>query len=1086
MTIKFASIHNHSHYSMLDGIGSSKQYVKACMERDIHAFALTDHGTCAGLLDFYEEGRKKGFKIILGEEFYIEDTEVVFASPEVRKQKEYHKYYHLIVLAKNRVGYENLLKLSSLAYSPDRFYHRPRITFDDLFQNKEGLIVTSACIIGPVAENILLNKVEKAWEYARRFKQEFGDDWYLEIEADDLSWDWDSKLQTFVQKGFNPQNVANLKILEIGCDLQIPVVIGVDAHMVNKEDKPVQDVALRAYSGNSNNRWVFYNTYYLKTGEEIWEAVQKNHPYITRQQFEGMCNVSMEIADKCNVELKFSPQLPQIDEEVDKLWKLIVKWRRINFSDEKYMSRLKYEIDVIHRNGKFDLLPYFYVLEDLASWCQENDIIVGPGRGSACGSLLAYCLGITSIDPIQYGLLFERFLSLPRILDGTLPDIDLDFSDAEKVKEYLKNKYGQDKVFSIGTLQQMGIRQAWTDVSRAILDKEFDYQENKNLSKGLPQTLPEAYKQEILKGTYLGLLIKDKIPETDEEKEICKLIREGVVAQSFDVEWNRRWRDWVESHPKGKIVYEVMMKILGIPRQSSTHACAVAISREPMNKLIPTCMSKEVPTTQFTGYWCEHAGIVKFDILSLNTLRDFQVCLKMIKERRGLDLNIYTLPRDDQQVFQQFMLGNTDSVFQFNTNLQKHVLHEIGVSSVLDLAIVTAIVRPGSLGSGMDKMYIENRKKGLQYIQYEHPVMKEITEQYFGCLIFQEQIMNFFHKIGGLSLIEAEQVRRGISKSKADLLKKYKGQFLEYTTTKLQPVMTEQQAQQMWNKIELYCEYSFNLSHAVAYAFVGYVCMWLKTHYPLEWWYAVLKNCDDDEDFKLFYKKCPINLIPPDINLSKEEFYIDSSGNLVIPLSKIRNVGEAGVKSIVKGQPYHSFEDFYNRVEKRVVKKNVIDSLILAGAFDNCGYRKSDDLLHFFYQCRGEPVPEAYRHLDRIKLCNLKSQMLSFTSFNYLEMFSDHFQNAVNFEGVRDKLPGHGVITGGLVKKITKKKTKAGKDYLIVKLYNDNDEMTVKFWNVLPNDMFSKIKEEDVVKVIGDVDNYNGEISINGKHVTVI
>lgn len=1083
--VKYANFHSHCGASYLDGVGDAKEYIDASIERGIYSAGTTNHGNTASVLHYYDYGKKKGFPVMLGSEFYVEDNTIIFAPEEERKKL--NKYYHLIVLAKNKKGYENLIKLSSLSFDPKRFYTRPRISFQDLFENKEGLLVTSACVGGPIASNIVKGNVEKAHNYAQVFKNEFGDDWFIEIETIDISWDWDRDTKLFKRRDFNPQEIANKGLIQIARDLDIPIVIGLDSHMVNKEDKRVQDVAIQ--TGPSSNGWHFWDTYYLKTVDEMWEECNRVHPYISRDQFELWCNNTTIIADRCKVELEFKPQLPKVySDETDKdkkLSELIIQKHKIPWGNKVYVDRLRREIDVIRRNGEIDLIDYFFVLEDLISWCNKNNITVGPGRGSACGSLLTYALGITSIDPIKYDLLFERFLSIPRIKDGSLPDIDLDFSDPDRVKEYLRQRYGEDRVFSIGTVQQIKIKQAFTDICRVILGEEFNYFENKELSKGLPGTGPSADLELVLRGSLEGHLVGENSRSEDRDKKILEAIDSGVLNSTWDTNWNKKWREWINNHPKGREVYEIMIRILGLPRQPGIHACAIAISSEPMFNKISTSINKGVPVTQFTAPWCEYAGIIKFDILGLNTLKDLQLCVSLIKNRLGKSYDIYNIPTDDKMVFDRFKSGDTETIFQFNTNLQKHLLKEIGCDSIEDLAIVTAVARPGPLSSGVVQEYIKG-KNNPHHVHYEHPIMKEVAGETYGTIIYQEQIMRFFNKVGGLTLTESEEVRRAISKYKAHLMKKYQGQFLEYTTTKLEPRLSEADAIKMWTKIEKYCAYGFNKSHAIAYAYVGYVCQFFKTHYPLEWWCSVLSNCDD-EDFREFYSRVPVNLINPDINYSKDNFFITPNSEIVIPFSKIRGVGPAGVEALVKNQPYQSFDDFIERVPKRIINKGVVENLILAGCFSNFNKDRYELLKYFYKDYRKEELPEKFCNLDRMQILELETIALEFRSIDYVALFPHLFQrNIASFGTVRERMKGHGAVIGGKVISKEIKKTKKGKDYCQMSLYNNNDTITVKFWDLHLRSQYLPVKKEDIVEVTGEVDNFNNVVSINGKQIKIV
>lgn len=1087
--IKYANFHSHDGYSYLDGTGNAKQYMAKAQDKNLYCQGISNHGVTSSVLEWYDTAKKMDYRTTLGQEFYVEADEVIFAPQEERKNL--NKYYHLILIAKNRKGYQNLMALSSLGFDEKRFYTRPRVSFKDIFEHREGLICTSGCVIGPIAKNILDGNLDKAYNYAKLFQAMFGEDFFLEIEAADLSMQWDRGNRCFYQSQTNMQDDCNRTMVKLGKFLNIPIVLGQDSHLVDIKDKTVQDITMQTRPGADG--WHFYNAYYVRSVPEMWEDCQKYHPYITEELFVKMCDATVEIADRCkNLELVFKPQLPKVeDSSLEKLFKIIIQKGKIPNSPI-YMNRLKYEIDVIHRNGKIDLLPYFFVLEDLVSWCAKNDVVTGPGRGSAAGSLLAYALGITTIDPIKYDLLFERFLSLARIEDGTLPDIDIDFSDNEKVKEYLRSKYGDDKVFSMGTVHQIKIKVAWSDICRVILADEIRDNNKetmvmiKSFAKGLPSTLPDANLPLIIQGTYQGHLVDNKMNETEEDKKILEAIANGVSNdKDFVPEMNIKWRQWIDTHPKGKKIWDVMQNILGLPRQASVHASAVAISSEPITNIVSTFLSgkNKVPATQFTAKWCEYAGIIKFDILGLKTLKDFQECLRLIKERCNKVIDIYNLPLNDQRVYDAFNQGDTDTVFQFNTSLQKHIVMEMRVRDLLDLAVVTAVARPGPLSSGVKDAYIKNRKNPFQ-IAYDHPYLKEITEKYYGTFIFQENIMQVFSKIGGATLAEAESIRRAMSKHKIEIMKAYEEKFIKYSTTQLQPPLTQFQATELWEKLRHFSSYSFNLSHAVCYAYIAYACQWFKVNFPLEWWCAVLKNCSD-KDLKEFYGHLPVPLILPRINFSKETFYVYNDESIVMPLSVIKQVGENSLIQILKHYPYTSFDDFFTRVNKVTVKKNVIINLIFAGVFDEFEPDREALLKHFFkLRKKNEEIPKEYTNLDRTKLSDLESDTLAFKSVDYFGLYPDHFPDSIfkTFLEIREVEDGHRVGTGGKVVKKEIKKTKAGKKYCELNLYNNGDEIKAKFWD----DLLPEIKKDDVVRLFADTNHYQGTVSLNGKKIEII
>lgn len=1064
MSKTYSSLHNHDGYSFLDGFSKPREWIQAGIDKGIYALAITNHGNLCSALEWYHIGKKLGYKTIIGQEFYIEDKEVVFAGEEERKKL--NRYYHMIVLAKNNKGYQNLLRLSTLANDLDRFYYKPRITFDDLIEYQDGLIVTSACQSGFLSRNILNKKIDKAYEYAKLLKNKI-EHFYIEILDADTSIDWNREKKELINLGYNPQEKVNIANIQIANELSIPLTIAIDAHIINKEDKKLQDISIKTLSSREET---YSQPYYLKTFEELEENIKIKHPYLL-ELFPRLCQNTRDIADMCNLDLTFRKHLPRIENATRRnLTQLVLDKKRIDLGNENYFNRFKDEMEVIHKNGKIDLIPYFMVLEDLCRWCLENGILVGPGRGSSCGSLVAYALGITHIDPLKYDLLFERFISKSRIEEGSLADIDLDFSDQQAVRKYLENKYGEDRVVSIGTIQQIKIKNAWTDVCRAVLGDKFDFAENKVLSKGLPSTNPNADLESVLKITRSGYLSKPKI----EEGEINEIIVRDILAKSYDPEATKKWANWIENHPNGKEIYEIMVRTLGTPRQPSVHASAVLVTDDPYYTFIPAMKNKEVKITQFTADWCEKAGALKFDILGLSALKIFKDCLKSIKDRLGIDINIYKdIPLDDDKIYENFRIGNTDTIFQFNTQLSKHILSIIKPASILELSNTTAIARPGPLSNNIQEDY--RIAKESDAIEYQHPKMAEICKDTWGCIIYQEQVMKFFNVIGGFSLAESEIVRKAFSKKKVELINGYKERFISFAISKLEPVVSEKRANELWDYIYRYSSYSFNKSHSVAYSYLAYISMYFKIYYPLDWWNAVLMNCSDD-DFIGYYPMLQDIIREPDINESKDTFYIKDE-QIYIPIGKIKGLGPVAVKNIIGNQPYSSFEDFFKRINKSCVNKNIVTRLILAGCFSKIETRGLQELLEYYFLLRGDALPKEFKHLDREQIINLQTAAYPYKPANIVKTFSNFFSEKIaDIEIIKQKRRGFVCIIGGMAKRVTVRDVRGKKSkYCTFDLHNGFEKISVSLIGSRFLKYRKEVAEDTVVEIFGQVDEYNGE-----------
>jgi len=1033
-------LHLHTMYSFLDGVGTPEEYVKRAKKLGMKAIGITDHGTACGLFHFHEACKTEDIKPVLGVEFYTCEK---FFLPEKKTKKKIERR-HIVALAKNHAGYLNLLKLASLGFKT--FNYRPLISIQDLFDHKEGLIVTTACIASSVTSEELFIE----------FKKELGDDFYAEIQPLDLSTQWNREYKNFEKTEKNSQIDHNRQMIEWARKHNVKLIHTLDVHYPSKQDKQIQDIfILNSFAGKDG--WHFAtDNHYLMTAEESWEEFKKHgHDKIfTKEEFNQSVQNSNEIADKVEIyELGRRPEVvrfpiedhPLSKEKMtseDLLLTIVKKNKKIPIRDE-YIQRLNFELTVIKEKGFAD---YFLIIEDIVRWCRANDILVGPGRGSVGGSLLSYALDITKLDPIKYDMPFERFLDISRT---DYPDIDLDFSDQESVFGYLRQKYGHDKVIRVGILQGIKTKTAIKDAYRVLRKEAYDYAYINTITKDIPSSGPGVNEREWFEEFLFS--------EGNEELQ-------GFFVANQDV-------------------FKAALKMAGKIKTNKVHPCAIVIVPGNPTDYIPVVINKPnaldaTPMTGYDGRYLEKAGLVKFDILSLNTLRDIQGCLRLLKLRRNIDLDIYSLEPTDKKVLDKFRKGDTESVFQFNTALSTPLLERSKADTFNDLAIITAIGRPGPYRLGkMDEKYVD-RKLGEKAITYVHPALEPILKDTYGLMVYQEQIMRIFQSLGGFTAVESNHIRKAISKP-GGLKQEAKDQFINYATTQLNPPMSEDGAHTFLKEMENYASYCFNRSHSVCYSYIGYICQYLKTYYPLEWWASVFQNCSTD-DFKGFVEDDKNSflrdiLIEPEINESEKEFRLNENEKLVMPLAYVTQVADKAIEEIISKRPFNSFKDFWTRIEKRTVKKNVIENLILSNTFRNIEPEKSiRDLIMHFYFLRKEDVPKKFDNIDNtFAFEELKKNALSIYRTDWVKRFDTLFTKGTI--GDYTKIPpidNQTVRIGGLIDLVQKAKTKTDKDFYRVKVKNGDNVITVYVWSDILPAVKDKLVPGIMVEIVGSTSKF--------------
>ncbi|HZJ85297.1 MAG TPA: DNA polymerase III subunit alpha [Syntrophomonadaceae bacterium] len=875
MGSSFVHLHNHSEYSLLDGACRIKDLVSRAVELEMPAIAITDHGVLYGVIDFYREAKKQGIKPIIGCEVYV--------ATRSRFDKEANiddTQFHLVLLCENEVGYKNLVALVSKAYT-EGFYYRPRVDHELLAKHSEGLIALSACIAGEIPRAILAGRTQEAVDVANFYQDIFGPgNFYLEVQDHDM----------------DEEKIVCQAMYEISDQTGIPLVATNDTHYLTKNDAAVHDVLLCIQTQtniNDEKRMRFLgNDFYLKSGEEMRELFP--------QREEALLN-TLKIADRCNVEFDFGQfhlpyfQIPQAFTEETYLRKLVLE----NF-EHKYpnpspeiVSRLNYELDMIVNMG---FAAYFLIVHDLVFWSKQNGIAVGPGRGSAAGSLVSYVLDITTIDPLKYGLLFERFLNPERV---SMPDIDIDFcfEKRDMVIEYIIEKYGSERVAQIITFGTMAAKAAIRDVGRAL---DIPYSEVDKIARMIPNEL--------------GVTIDKSLQ-----------VSTDLIAAYRDDYTTRR-------------IIDIAKSIEGMPRHASVHAAGVVIGREELVDILPLQRTSDGHViTQFAKETVEDIGLLKMDILGLRTLTVIERAKEIIKKTRNVTIDFTKLTLDDEKVYQLLSAGQTIGVFQLESDGLRRILMEMKPARFEDIIAVIALYRPGPLGSGMVEDFIQC-KNGKQKIEYIHPMLENILHDTYGVILYQEQVMQVAEELANFTLGEADLLRRAMGKKRPDEITKQRNKFISGAAIN---GINAEQAHRIFELMESFAGYGFNKSHSAAYALISYQTAYLKAHYPMEYMCAFLTSIFDNQDKVVFYsKECQnlgIEILPPDINESFENFTVAKSG-IRFGLGAIKSVGYNAVRNIVEARKegkFTSLFDFCRKIDLSIINKRALENLILAGCFDS-------------------------------------------------------------------------------------------------------------------------------------------------------
>jgi DNA polymerase III subunit alpha len=909
--VSFVHLHTHSEFSLLDGANRLTDLVRRALHYEMPALALTDHGCMYGAWTFQKTARKNGLKPIIGMEAYVAPGD---RRDRTRGGQGERAYYHLVLLARDREGYRNLVKLSSLGYT-EGFYHKPRVDREILEEYSDGLIVTSACMAGEVARHLTEGREEDARAAAEWYSNVFRDRYYLEVQG----------------HGTEGQAELNEKVFRLAEELGLPVVATNDAHFLEEGDHEAHDTLLCIGLGKDKSdpdRMRYDDGLYFKGPDEMREAFP-GRPDVIENTLRIGDEVDLTFEKKYHV-----PEFPLPEgyaTEEDYLVHLTTQGAKERYGDplpDEVKERMDFELGVILETG---YAGYFLITWDFIRWAREHGIPVGPGRGSAAGSLVSYALGITNLDPLHFDLLFERFLNPERV---SMPDIDIDFCYERRgeVIEYVREKYGRDAVGQIITFGTMKSRAVVRDVGRTL---GFEPAETDKIAKLIPNEPGKS------------MTVSEAIERLPEVKALYK-----------QDERHRR-------------LFDYSMTLEGLSRHASVHAAGVVIAPGPLDEYVPVSIQQTkgsggngeaVAVTQYDMNCLEDAGMLKMDFLGLKTLTVIEDAVTMVRARHGGELrhpktgetydSMDDVPLDDPDVYRMLARGGTSGVFQFESNLATEKLRAMRCDRFEDLVATNALIRPGPLDSGMTDVYIK-RKLGQQEVTFPHPDLEKTLAPTYGVIVYQEQVMRIANILAGFSLAEADVLRKAVGKKIAELIKKELGRFVERAVER---GVDERLAKDLAEQIETFGRYGFNRSHSAAYSLLSYHTAWLKAHYPAEFMAALLSSVlDKTDDVVKYIGECRdlprhlpqlddgVRVLPPHVNESGWKFTVTGEGHIRFGLGAVRGVGSGAVQSILKareeGGPFTDLFEFLERIDLRALNKRACEALIAAGALDGFGNR---------------------------------------------------------------------------------------------------------------------------------------------------
>ena len=1053
----FVHLHTHSEFSLLDGAARVKDLVGKAKELGMGAIALTDHGVMYGIIEFFEEAQKQGIKPIIGCEVYVAP------GSRFEKTKNTESYTHLLLLAENEQGYRNLMKLVAVSFF-EGFYYKPRVDKELLEQHHEGLIAASACLAGQVARHLNQDDYEAAKEEALCLNELFGEgNFFLEVQ----------------DHGLDEQKKVNVGMFKLSDELGIPVIATNDIHYTKREDAQAHDVLLCIQTGSTlaePGRMKFdTDEFFLKSGAEM-AAIFPNRP----DALQNTCS----IAERCNVEIKFGEyllpnyEIPEgytVDEYFEKLCREGFAKRYPNPTQE-HRERLEYEIGVIEQMG---FPGYFLVVHDFVDYAKSNDIKVGPGRGSAAGSIVAYSLEITNIDPMEYNLLFERFLNPERI---SLPDIDIDFCFERRpeVIDYVTKKYGEDRVAQIITFGTMAAKAAIRDAGRVF---DIPYGRVDKIAKLIPDGLHEG--------------------------------RQWTIDAALKV--SQEMRDAYENDELTQRVIDMAKNLEGLVRQDSIHAAGVVIADQELTNRTPIQRKGDAEiVTQYSMGCIEKIGLLKMDFLGLRTLTVIDNAVKNIKMIHNVDVDIDSLPLSDEKTYELLRRGESTGVFQLESSGMRALLRDLQPTAFTDIIALLALYRPGPLGSGMVKDFVD-RKHGRKPISHLHPMLEPILKETYGVMVYQEQVMLIASTMAGFSMGEGDTLRKAMGKKLPEVLAKFREKFISGS---VENGVDANLAGKIFDLIVHFAGYGFNKSHSTAYAAISWQTAWLKANYPVEFMAALLTSIMGNKDKVAQYinecRRMGIEILPPDVNESYRDFTVVGKA-IRFGLSAVRNVGEGVIEAIIREREenglYRSIYDYCRRVDANALNKRTIESLIKGGAFDSCKVSRRQLLLTFekavemgarsqkdkaagqftifdlgdsgdsgTAEAVNDPIDDIVPEFDTPELLLYEKEMLGlYVSDHPLLGVADEFLNQTEYSTSELKEQKDGTVAwvGGIIAKITKLTTKKGDLMLFLNVEDLDGSVEVivfpavydKFKDILAEDKIILIKgrldiKEDEIKVI--------------------
>ncbi|MDU1831572.1 MAG: DNA polymerase III subunit alpha [Finegoldia magna] len=1060
----FTHLHVHTEYSLLDGFSPIEKLLDKVEELQMKSIAITDHGSMFGTVKFYKECKKRNIKPIIGCEIYTTNKDHKIKNPE-------NKFYnHLVLLAKNQIGYSNLMKIVSLGYV-EGFYYKPRVDKDTLRKYSEGIIALSACLKGEVQESLIRYGYDKAKDVAKELKDIYGEDFYLELQNHSSREDM----------------VVMENIPKIAKELDIRLVCTNDVHYIEKEDYKIHNILICLQTGKTieeDNKMSYIPGEFFLRSEEQMRDLFKDYP-------EAIENTK-KIAEMCNVELEFGNlhlpyfAIPDGFTNSSYLKKLVFDGLEKRFSNydrlEEAKERCEYELSVIEKMGYVD---YFLIVWDFIRFAKSQGIPVGPGRGSAAGSIISYCLEITDINPLDYNLIFERFLNPERV---SMPDIDIDFcyERREEVIDYVVNKYGEDKVAQIVTFGTMAARNAIRDVGRVLA---MDFKTVDDTAKKVPNLLNI---------------------NIDKSLEISPEFRKAY-EENRDV----------------KKLVDVARRVEGMPRHTSTHAAGVVISKLPIMEYVPLAINKDAVITQFNMTELEELGLLKMDFLGLRTLTVISDCIKFIKKNKNIDVSFEDMDENDPKVLSMFTVAQTLGIFQFESQGMRNFLKELKPTKFDDLIAANALFRPGPMNEIPTYIHNKHNEKDVQYLS---PLLEDILKPTYGTIVYQEQVMQIVQKIAGFSLGEADNLRRAMSKKKMKVMEDGRKEFIfgkedEDGNILIEGAIRRGVEEDIANKIyDLmidFAKYAFNKSHSAAYSLVAMRTAWLKYYYPVEFLAALISSVMGNTSQISLYieeaRRLNIEILPPDINYSLDKFNVKEN-SIIYGLKAIKNVGanliEQTIISRNENGKFKTFRDFVERIyekDKSAINKRSIESLIKAGAFTSLGETRATLMLQYqsiidsvqsglknnvpgqsnlfdMFETQDDEERDEFtrrEEFDKSELLRMEKEVLGiYLSDHPLRSYSkiidkysnfstgdleDDVYNEKNFDGKRVKVVG-------IIESINKKFTKNQKIMEFVKFEDLYGTMELIVFPQKYEQYSSFLKEDEILIVSGRLNIIEGEV----------